>query len=137
MSKVYLVSAKRTAIGSFLGTLKDVHPADLGAIVVKKIIEETKIEPSHVDEVIVGNILPAGLGQGIGRQVAVKAGLPISVPGYSLNIVCGSGMKAMMNGYTNIKSGMHHLVIVGGVESMSRAPYLIPHTTRTGNKMGD
>ncbi|MDF2698662.1 MAG: thlA [Haloplasmataceae bacterium] len=137
MSKVFIVAAKRTAIGSFLGTLKDVHPADLGATIVKKLVDETKVNPTEIDEVIVGNILPAGLGQGVGRQVAIKAGLPQNVPGYTLNIACGSGMKAIMNGYAHIKTGMHHLVIAGGVESMSRAPYLIPYTTRNGYKMGD
>lgn len=137
MSKVYVVAAKRTAIGTFLGTLKDVHPADFGALVVKNILEETKIDPAKIDEVIVGNILPAGLGQGVGRQVALKAGLPITVPGHTINNVCGSGMKAVMNAYANIKAGIHHLVIAGGAENMSMAPYILPAQTRSGHKMGD
>lgn len=137
MSKVYIINAKRTAIGSFLGTLKDVHPADLGAHLVKEMVRESAIEPNTIDEVLVGNILPAGLGQGLGRQVVLKAGLPISVPGYSVNMVCGSGMKTVMTAFANIKSGLHDLVIAGGVESMSQAPFLIPGQTRSGYKMGE
>lgn len=137
MSKVYLVSAKRTAIGSFLGSLKTVHPAKLGAEVIKDIVQETKLEVDVIDEVIVGNVLSAGLGQGIGRQVAIYAGLPIKTVGYSLNMVCGSGMKAVMEGYIKIKAGYRDVIIAGGVESMSMAPYLVSASVRSGNKMGD
>jgi len=137
MSKVFIVAGKRTAIGSFLGTLKNTHPADLGAELIKKIIEDTKVDPKDIDEVVIGNILPAGLGQGVGRQVAVKGGLPHSVPGYSLNIACGSGMKAIMNAYSNVNLGIHNLVLAGGVESMSKAPYIIPEAMRNGHKMGE
>ena len=137
MNKVFIVEAKRTAIGSFLGTLANTHPADMGAVLIKDMMESTKIEPSDIDEVVVGNILPAGLGQGMGRQVAIKAGLPNEVIGYSLNMVCGSGMKAVMNAYANISVGLHKLVFAGGVENMSTAPYLTPKSVRTGHKMGD
>lgn len=137
MSKVFIVSAKRTAIGSFLGSLSTVHPAEFGAAVVKNILEETKIPAAQIDEVISGNILPAGLGQGPGRQVSVKAGIPVEVPAYSLNMACGSGMKTIMTAYANIKAGLHNLVIVGGIESMSMAPYLLPAKTRNGIKMGN
>ena len=137
MEKVYIVEAKRTAIGSFLGTLTKTHPADMGVALVKNILETTKIEGKDVDELIVGNILPAGLGQGVGRQIAIKSGLPKEVIGYSLNMVCGSGMKAVMNAYSNIAVGIHKLVLAGGVENMSAAPYLTPKTVRTGHKMGD
>jgi acetyl-CoA C-acetyltransferase len=137
MSKVYIVAARRTPIGSFLGTITNMGPADLGALLVKDIVERTKIDPNKVDEVVVGNVLPAGQGQGVGRQVAIKGGLPITVPGYSVNMVCGSGMKAVMNAFGNIKSGIHNLVLAGGVESMSQAPYLIPAKSRQGYKMGD
>ena len=137
MSKVYIVSAKRTPIGSFLGTLSSVHPAVFGGAVVKEILKESKVPPTAIDEVIVGNILPAGLGQGVGRQVSLQAGIPIEVPAYSLNMVCGSGMKAVMNAYSSIQAGLHHLVIAGGTESMSKAPYLVPDQTRNGIKMGD
>lgn len=137
MSKVYIVSAKRSATGSFLGTLKNMSAGDLGAAVLKSILDETKIDPSDIDEVIMGNILPAGQGQGVARQVAIKAGVPVSVPAYSLNMACGSGMKALMNAYTSIKSGMHHLVVAGGVEIMSGSPYLLPKEVRSGHKMGN
>ncbi|PKK97134.1 MAG: acetyl-CoA C-acyltransferase [Tenericutes bacterium HGW-Tenericutes-3] len=137
MSKVYIVSAKRTAVGSFLGSLSNVSPTDFGAKVVKNILDETKIDPSKIDEVISGNILPAGQGQGVGRQVAIKAGIPDSVCGYVVSMVCGSGMKAVMDGYLKILSGQNHLVIAGGTESMSQAPMLIPAKARNGVKMGN
>lgn len=137
MKKVFIVEAKRTAIGSFLGTLANVHPADMGATLIKNILETTKVDSADIDEVVVGNILPAGLGQGMGRQVAIKAGLPKEVIGYSLNMVCGSGMKAVMNAYANIAVGMHKVVFAGGVENMSTAPFLTPKTARTGHKLGD
>lgn len=137
MSKVYIVSAKRTAVGKFLGSLSTVHPARFGAEVVKAILEETKVPKEQIDEVIVGNILPAGAGQGIGRQVSIYAGIPETVPAYSLNMACGSGMKAIMNAYANIQAGMHHLVIVGGTESMSQAPMMLPAKSRTGLRMGN
>ena len=136
MERVFIVSAKRTPIGSFLGSLSTVHPSDFGSVVVKNILEETKIEPSAIDEVIVGNILPAGLGQGLARQISIKAGVPKEVPAYGLNMVCGSGMKTLMNAYTSIKAGIHNVVLVGGAESMSKAPYLVPDSTRNGIKMG-
>ena len=137
MSKVYIAAAKRTALGSFLGTLSTVSPSEFGAVVVKNIVEETKIDPMKIDEVISGNILPAGQGQGIGRQVAIKAGLPQSVPGYAINMVCGSGMKAVMDGYLKIKAGWANMIIAGGTESMSQAPMLMPFKSRTGLRMGN
>lgn len=137
MSKVYLIAAKRTAVGSFLGALKDQSPSDLGAAVVKNILNETIIDPAKIDEVIIGNVLPAGQGQGVGRQVGIKAGIPATVPGYSVSMVCGSGMKSLMTGYVNIKVGMQNLVVTGGVESMSSAPFLTPGNARSGQKMGD
>lgn len=136
MSKVYIVSAKRTAIGSFLGSLSTVHPSDFGSEVVKNILEETKVPVEKIDEVVVGNILPAGLGQGVARQVSIKAGIPVTVPAYGVNMVCGSGMKTLMNAYTSIKAGIHSIVLVGGVESMSMAPYIVPNKVRNGIKMG-
>lgn len=135
MSKVYLVAAKRTAIGSFSGALTTVSPSDMGAIVIKDLLTLAPIPAGEVDEVIVGNILPAAQGQGLGRQVAVKAGIPHAVPAYSINMACGSGMKAMMNAYANISSGLHHVVIAGGVESMTQAPYLLPNA-RQGFRLG-
>jgi len=137
MSKVYIVSAKRTAVGSFLGSLSNVSPTEFGAKVVKNILDETKVDPKDIDEVISGNILPAGQGQGVGRQVAIKAGIPDSVCGYGINMVCGSGMKAIMDGYLKIVAGQNHIVIAGGTESMSQAPHLIPAKARSGVKMGN
>jgi acetyl-CoA C-acetyltransferase len=137
MKKVFIVSAKRTPIGSFLGSLKNTSAPELGAVLVKEIIEECKVNPADIDEVIIGNILPAGQGQGVARQVALKGGIPIEVPAYSINIACGSGMKAVMNAMVSMKAGYSNLVIAGGVESMSGAPYLIPASTRSGYKMGD
>lgn len=137
MSKVFIVSAKRTPIGSFTGSLSTVHPAELASTVVKNILEETKVPVQAIDELIAGNILPAGVGQSLGRQISLGAGIPDSVPAYTLNMACGSGMKAIMNAYTAIKAGMQNLAIVGGVESMSQAPFMTPYKVRSGIKMGD
>jgi len=136
MKKVFLVKGKRTAIGRFMGTLSEMHPAEYGASVVKEILADAKVNAELIDEVIVGNILPAGLGQGIARQVSLKAGVPKEVPAYVVNMVCGSGMKAIMNGYMSIQNGWHHLVVAGGVESMSKTPFILPDNIRKGNKMG-
>lgn len=137
MEKVFLIGAKRSPIGAFMGSLKDVHPADLGARVLKVLLEETKVPVAEISEVIVGNILPAGVGQGIARQISIKAGIPDSVPAYSLNMVCGSGMKAIINAFAGIRSGLTELIVAGGVESMTRAPYLVNPKIREGIKMGD
>jgi len=136
-NKVFIIGAKRSPIGSFLGSLKDVHPAELGAQVLRKLLADTKVPVSEIDEVIVGNVLSAGLGQGVARQISIKAGIPVEVPAYSLNMLCGSGMKAILNAYTSIKAGMANLVVAGGVESMSQAPYLVSSKIRDGVKMGD
>lgn len=137
MSKVYVVAAKRTAIGSFLGTLKNVHPSELGASVLEEVLEVSQVDNKAIDEVIIGNVLPAGQGQGLARQVTIKAGMPVDIPAYGINMVCGSGMKAIMNGFTSIQAGLHHLVIAGGVESMSTAPHILPGSLRQGYKLGD
>ncbi len=134
--KVFIVGAKRSAIGGFMGTLKKVHPRDMGTQVLTKLLEESRVPKEKISEVIVGNILPAGLGQGIARQISIGSGIPESVPAYSLNMVCGSGMKAIMNAYTGIRDGFSNIVVAGGVESMSKAPYLVDGKVRTGTKMG-
>lgn len=133
--KVFIVGANRSAVGSFLGGLANLPASDLGGQVLAKTLELSKVDKTRVDEVLVGNILSAGLGQGIGRQVAIKAGIPVSVPGLSLNMLCGSGLKTVMDGYIKIKSGFANLIVAGGVESMSGAPYLVPATVRQGVKM--
>lgn len=137
MRKAYIVSAKRTAIGSFLGTLKDVHPSALGAAVIKAVMEESNLAADALDEVIVGNILSAGVGQGIARQVSVNGGVSHDVPAYAVNHVCCSGMKAVMNAVDGIQAGRTDLVMAGGVESMSQAPFILPGKIRGGNKLGD
>ncbi len=136
MGKVYIVGAKRTAIGSFLGSMKNVSPATMGAEVVKTLLLETKIPVDAIDEVVTGNVLPAGHGQGIGRQVAIQAGIGYEVPAYSVNMICGSGMKSVLMAYDKIKAGNANIIIAGGAESMSSAPYLSPKNTRQGIKMG-
>lgn len=137
MKKVYVIGAKRSAIGSFMGTLSSLHPADFGSQVLKALIKESGIHVEDINEVLVGNILPAGLKQGVARQISIMSGIPSTVPAYGVNMVCGSGMKTVMNGYTNIALGLHDLVVAGGVESMSGAPFLITGQVRGGIKMGE
>jgi acetyl-CoA C-acetyltransferase len=138
MKKVYVVAAKRTAIGKFLGTLATVNPVDLAVPVVKQILADTNIDVSKIDEVICGNVLMAGHKQGITRQIAIKSGIPQEVPAYGINMICGSGMKSIMQAYTDIVAGQAEVVLAGGTESMSVAGYIIPGTImRSGSKMGD
>ncbi|MFA8435836.1 MAG: acetyl-CoA C-acetyltransferase [Marinifilaceae bacterium] len=137
MSKVYIVAAKRTAVGKFLGTLTPVKAADLAAEVIKNIISETGIDAAKLDEVVVGNILMAGQGQGIARQAAIKGGVPQEVPAYGINMICGSGMKSINTAYANIKAGEANLILAGGTESMSQAGFVMPGTVRGGHRMMD
>lgn len=137
MNKVYIVGAKRSPIGSFLGTLAPLHPAEFGSQVLSTLLDEIKVDKSMIDEVLVGNILPAGLKQGLARQISISSGIPASVPAYGVNMVCGSGMKTVMNGFTNIALGLHHLVVAGGAESMSNTPFLVSGQIRGGIKMGE
>ncbi|MBR2983902.1 MAG: acetyl-CoA C-acetyltransferase [Clostridia bacterium] len=137
MKKVYIVAAKRTAIGSMLGGLRGVASSDLGATVVRQLLADTGLKSEDISEVIVGNVLGAGCGQGVGRQVAIKAGLSETVPAHSINMVCGSGMKAVMSGLQAIRAGFGDIIIAGGTESMSNAPILLPSKVRDGMKMGD
>ncbi|MDM8127108.1 acetyl-CoA C-acetyltransferase [Paraclostridium benzoelyticum] len=136
MSKVYIVDAKRSPIGKFLGELSTVPPSQLAGQVIKSIIETNNLNARNVDEVILGNVLPAGQGQGIARQASIHANIPFEVPAYSVNIICGSGMKTVMTAYSQIKSGMGDLILAGGVEVMSQAPYVTETIIRTGSKMG-
>ena len=137
MNKVYVVSAKRSAIGNMLGTLKNTPATEVGAQVLQAVLQEGKVDPAWLDEVIVGNVLGAGLKQGPGRQVSILAGVPQEITGHTLNMVCGSGMKAVMNAANAIAAGKANLIAAGGTESMSGAPYLVSAKTRSGNKMGD
>ncbi|MDQ2179704.1 acetyl-CoA C-acetyltransferase [Marinifilum sp. D714] len=137
MSKVYIVAAKRTAIGKFLGTLTPVKAADLAATVIKNIVEETKIDPANLDEVVVGNILMAGQGQGIARQASIKGGIPQEIPAYGINMICGSGMKTINLAYANIKAGEANMILAGGTESMSGSGFVMSGQVRGGHKMMD
>lgn len=135
--KVYIIAAKRTPIGRFMGSLSSISPADLGAMVIKNIIVETKIDPAGIDEVIGGNVLSAGQKQGVIRQAAMKAGIPPEVPAYGINMICGSGMKAFMNAYASIKAGDAALILAGGTENMSASGFVLPGKVRSGHKMGN
>src|SRR5512133_3481622 len=137
MKKVFIVAAKRTAIGKFMGSLASFNPGELGAIVIKEVIKESGISPENVDSVIAGNILSAGQMQGVARQASILGGIPKEVPAYSINMVCGSGMKAVMNGYAEIISGLSDVIIAGGTESMSNAGFVLPGSVRNGIKMGN
>ena len=136
MKKVAIISAKRTAIGSFGGAFKDVSVVDLGTTVLKDIISETNIDPSIIQEVIIGNVLGAGLGQNVARQVSIKSGIPIETPAYTINKVCGSGMKAVELAAKSILLNESDVVIAGGMENMSQAPYLLKDA-RWGARMGN
>lgn len=137
VSKSFIISAKRTAIGKFLGGLGTVHPKDMGSAVVKAVLEEAKIKGEHVSELICGNVLGAGLGQNIARTILLESGIPETVCAHSTNMVCGSGLRTVMEAVMSIQAGFNDIVVAGGVESMSLAPYLVPSNTRSGNKMGN
>ena len=136
MSRVAIVSAKRTAIGSFGGSLKDIPAATLGAEVVKKSLEEINLSPTLVDEVIFGNVLGAGIGQNIARQIAIFAGIPQEKSAFVVNKVCGSGLKSVVLGAQSILLGDNDIVVCGGVENMSAAPYYTKNA-RFGAKLGN
>jgi acetyl-CoA C-acetyltransferase len=135
MKEVVIVSAVRTAIGAYNGSLANVSAVELGALVIKEAIKRANIDPSQVSEVIMGNVLQAGLGQNPARQAALKAGLPIQVPALSINKVCGSGLEAVNLAARTILAGDGDVVVAGGMESMSNAPYLL-EKARRGYRMG-
>ncbi|MBQ8831245.1 MAG: acetyl-CoA C-acetyltransferase [Oscillospiraceae bacterium] len=136
MKDVYLVSCCRTAIGSFGGTLKDVPAAKLGSIVAKAALERAGLAPENLDEVMFGCVLTAAQGQNVARQVAIGAGIPIEVPAYTIGMVCGSGMKAVIEGARAIKAGDADVILAGGTENMSAAPYAMP-AARFGARMNN
>ncbi len=136
MKEIVIASACRTAIGSFGGTLKGVPAVDLGATVVKEAVKIAGIAPEQVDEVIFGDVLQAGLGQNVARQVSIKAGLPIETTAMTINIVCGSGLKAVALAANQIIAGESEIVVCGGTENMSAAPYAVP-SNRWGARMGN
>lgn len=135
MHDVVIVAATRTAIGSFQGSLALTPAVELGAAVIRQLLEQSKLDPAIVDEVIMGHVLTAGAGQNPARQAALKAGLPVTVPAMTLNKVCGSGLKALHLGAQAIRCGDADVIIAGGMENMSRAAYVIPGA-RTGLRMG-
>ncbi|NCC46474.1 MAG: acetyl-CoA C-acetyltransferase [Bacteroidia bacterium] len=137
MEKIFIVSAKRTAIGKFLGSLSSFTPGELGSLVIKDILKETGMPADKISSVIVGNILSAGQKQGVARQCSINAGIPAEVPAYSLNMVCGSGMKAVMNGCAEILTGAAEVVIAGGTECMSNSGFIMNGNIRNGIKMGN
>ena len=135
MKDLYVVNCCRTAIGSFGGSLKNTPATELGAIVVKEALKRAGVAPEQVDEVMFGCILTSALGQNVARQVAVKAGIPYAVPAYTVGMVCGSGMKSVIEGARAILAGDADVVVCGGTENMSAAPYAVP-TGRYGARMG-
>jgi len=135
MKKVVITHAKRTPVGSFNGSLSSLSATQLGSIAIKAILDESKIDPNLVDEVILGNILSAGLGQAPARQAAIYAGLPNKTECLTINKMCGSGLKAIMLAHQAIQAGDADIIIAGGLESMSNAPYLLKNA-RNGYRMG-
>ena len=136
MREVVIVSAVRTALGTFGGSLKDVSAADLGALVIKEAVNRAGIKPESVEEVIFGNVIGAGLGQNVARQATIKAGLPNEVSALTINKVCGSGLRSVALAAQIIKAGDADVVIAGGTENMSRAPYVL-NDARWGQRMGN
>nr|WP_321458312.1 acetyl-CoA C-acetyltransferase [uncultured Cohaesibacter sp.] len=136
MTKIFIVGAKRTAMGSFLGTLSSLPAARIGAAAISAALDQAQVKPELLDEVIVGNVLGGAQGMGPGRQASVYAGVPKTVPAYTVNMICGSGMKTIMEAASHIKAGDASLVVAAGMECMSQAPFALPGKSRTGHKMG-
>lgn len=136
MKQAVIVSATRTPVGSFGGAFIDVDAIELGTIAVREALNRANVDPTVVEEVIFGNVLQAGLGQNVARQVAIRAGIPETVNSYTVNKVCGSGLKAVALAAQAIKAGDGDIFVVGGTENMSRAPYLLP-SHRRGQRMGN
>lgn len=136
MREVVIVSAVRTPVGAFGGVFKNVSAVQLGTIVAKEALKRANVDPAIVEEVIFGNVLQAGLGQNVARQISVHAGVPIETPSYTVNKVCGSGLKTVALAAQSIMAGDADIVLVGGTENMSQAPYLLK-SARWGQRMGD
>jgi len=136
MNDVVLVAAKRTAVGKFGGAFNGISAVDLGAAVMQNLLETTRVPREQIDEVVLGQVLTAGAGQNPARQSAIKAGLPVEVPAMTINMVCGSSLKAIMLGAQAIKSGDSNIVIAGGQENMSMSPHVL-QGSRNGLRMGD
>ena len=136
MKKAVIVSAARTPIGSFGGVFASLSAIDLGVIAAKEAIKRAGIEPSMIEEVYFGNVLGAGLGQNVARQVTLGAGIPVETPALTINMVCGSGLRAVSMAAQFVESGQCDIILCGGTESMTNAPYLLPKS-RWGQRMGD
>ncbi|WP_192035885.1 acetyl-CoA C-acetyltransferase [Halomonas sp. YLGW01] len=136
MQDVVIVAARRTAVGTFGGSLAGIPASDLGALVMKDILAQTGVAGNQVDEVLLGQVLTAGVGQNPARQAAIKAGLPDAVPAMTINKVCGSGLKALHLATQAIRCGDAELILAGGQENMSASPHVLPHS-RSGQRMGD
>ncbi|NOI67173.1 acetyl-CoA C-acetyltransferase [Vibrio sp. 99-8-1] len=136
MQRVFIVAAKRTPIGSFNGSLASLSSVELGAHAVNATLMQANIDPEAIDEVIVGNVLTGGSGMGPGRQVSINAGIPNTVPAYTINMICGSGMKAIMDAASHIRAGDAQVVMTCGTESMSNAPFISSGQSRRGVRMG-
>ncbi len=137
MKDVVILSAVRVPMGKFLGTLSPLSATDIGGIVIKEAVKRASIEPSMVDEVIMGNVVQAGVGQSPARQAEIKGGIPPDIAAFTVNKVCGSGMKAVMLGAQAIKAEDANIVVTGGMESMSNCPFIIPGKSRKGHKLGN
>ena len=135
MRDVVIASGVRTAIGSFGGTLKDVPAVELGGIVINEVLRRGKVSPDKVDFVVMGNVLQAGLGQNPARQAAINGGISQYIPALTVNVVCGSGMESVITATQKIKAGDAEIVVAGGMENMSQAPYVLPQS-RWGQRMG-
>ncbi|MGQ0659072.1 MAG: thiolase family protein [Chromatiales bacterium] len=135
-SDIVIAAAQRTPVGSFLGALAPLSAVELGATAIEALLRESQLDPAHIDEVLMGCVLPAGLGQAPARQAALKAGVPKSVPCTTVNKMCGSSMKTAMLACDQIRAGAARVAITGGMESMSNAPYLLPDM-RSGVRMGE
>lgn len=136
MSKVVIAGAVRTAIGKFGGTLSSTPVAELGSVVIGETIHRAGIKPTDVDEVLMGCVLQSGQGQNVARQAAIKAGLPVEIPAQTLNIVCGSGLQTVNLAAAMIAAGQADVVVAGGMENMSAAPYAL-EKARFGYRMND
>lgn len=136
MREAVIVSAVRTAVGKFGGTLMTVPAVDLGAVVIKEVLKRANLKPDQVSEVIMGNVLQAGLGQNPARQSEIKAGIPVEVPAMTINMVCGSGLRAVTLAAQAVLLGDADIVVAGGMENMSRAPYLL-NNARFGYRMNN
>ncbi|UUX34974.1 acetyl-CoA C-acetyltransferase [Fundicoccus culcitae] len=134
--KVYLLAINRTAVGSFLGSISDLTPVELGTQLLTSMLEQHPVVKDNVKEVIIGNVLSAGHGQNVARQISVNSGVSNEIPAYAVNMLCGSGMKSIYEAYTHIKAGEADCIIAGGVESMSQAKFVAANNLRKGHKMG-